>query len=340
MNLKLKRTLEFFAIVLVTVVVALSSPLNPWASNVFTDVQNDILSIAHSVKEGYLAYVELDGHYGPVVYEFYGLGYLLTETHIVQFVMETVVVFFTILYMYKTAKLYTSEIFAFITTALLSVFGWGALTHAGAEELMFFFLVLAGYHVSRQLKAGFLSHHTYLLAIELGMVFFLQTGYVWIWVGILLFFAVKFKVNGIENKAYRSFFFSILEGLATVAIPMGLYLWYFKNALAFIKQVVVYNMQNLGTLKEGLQIIVGSPWIAIVALFVVVIIVKALSDNTVVDLCCWLGIIVFAIVVIALQGENLPSYLQLSKALYVVPVASAFSFVDKLLGLKVEDSSN
>ncbi len=340
MNLKLKRTLEFFAIVLVTVVVALSSPLNPWASNVFTDVQNDILSIAHSVKEGYLAYVELDGHYGPVVYEFYGLGYLLTETHIVQFVMETVVVFFTILYMYKTAKLYTSEIFAFITTALLSVFGWGALTHAGAEELMFFFLVLAGYHVSRQLKAGFLSHHTYLLAIELGLVFFLQTGYVWIWVGILLFFAVKFKVNGIENKAYRSFFFSILEGLATVAIPMGLYLWYFKNALAFIKQVVVYNMQNLGTLKEGLQIIVGSPWIAIVALFVVVIIVKALSDNTVVDLCCWLGIIVFAIVVIALQGENLPSYLQLSKALYVVPVASAFSFVDKLLGLKVEDSSN
>ena len=340
MNLKLKRTLEFFAIVLVTVVVALSSPLNPWASNVFTDVQNDILSIAHSVKEGYLAYVELDGHYGPVVYEFYGLGYLLTETHIVQFVMETVVVFFTILYMYKTAKLYTSEIFAFITTALLSVFGWGALTHAGAEELMFFFLVLAGYHVSRQLKAGFLSHHTYLLAIELGMVFFLQTGYVWIWVGILLFFAVKFKVNGIENKAYRSFFFSILEGLATVAIPMGLYLWYFKNASAFIKQVVVYNMQNLGTLKEGLQIIVGSPWIAIVALFVVVIIVKALSDNTVVDLCCWLGIIVFAIVIIALQGENLPSYLQLSKALYVVPVASAFSFVDKLLGLKVEDSSN
>ena len=340
MNLKLKRTLEFFAIVLVTVVVALSSPLNPWANNVFTDVQNDILSIAHSVKEGYLAYVELDGHYGPVVYEFYGLGYLLTETHIVQFVMETVVVFFTILYMYKTAKLYTSEIFAFITTALLSVFGWGALTHAGAEELMFFFLVLAGYHVSRQLKAGFLSHHTYLLAIELGMVFFLQTGYVWIWVGILLFFAVKFKVNGIENKAYRSFFFSILEGLATVAIPMGLYLWYFKNASAFIKQVVVYNMQNLGTLKEGLQIIVGSPWIAIVALFVVVIIVKALSDNTVVDLCCWLGIIVFAIVIIALQGENLPSYLQLSKALYVVPVASAFSFVDKLLGLKVEDSSN
>ena len=121
MNLKLKRTLEFFAIVLVTVVVALSSPLNPWANNVFTDVQNDILSIAHSVKEGYLAYVELDGHYGPVVYEFYGLGYLLTETHIVQFVMETVVVFFTVLYMYKTAKLYTSEIFAFITTALLSV---------------------------------------------------------------------------------------------------------------------------------------------------------------------------------------------------------------------------
>ena len=340
MNVKLKKTLEFFAIVLITFAVALSSPLNPWASNVFTDVQNDILSIAHSVKEGYLAYVELDGHYGPVVYEFYGLGYLLTETHIVQFVMETVVVFFTILYMYKTAKLYTSEIFAFITTALLSVFGWGALTHAGAEELMFFLLVLGGYHITRQLQAGFMSHHTYLLAIELGLVFFLQPGYIWIWVGVLIFFAVKFKVDGIENKAYGSFFLSILEGLATVAIPMGLYLWHFKNALAFVKQVVVYNMQNLGTLNEGLKIIVGSPWIAIVALFIVVIIVKALTDNKIVELCSWLGIIVFAIVVIALQGENLPSYLQLAKALYVVPVASAFSLIDKFFGLKVEDSSN
>ena len=91
-------------------------------------------------------------------------------------------------------------------------------------------------------------------------------------------------------------------------------------------------MQNLGTLNEGLKIIVGSPWIAIVALFIVVIIVKALTDNKIVELCSWLGIIVFAIVIIALQGENLPSYLQLAKALYVVPVASAFSLIDKFFG--------
>ena len=47
-----------------------------------------------------------------------------------------------VLFQYKTAKLFTSEIFAFISAAVLTIFGWGALTHAGAEELMFFFLDL------------------------------------------------------------------------------------------------------------------------------------------------------------------------------------------------------
>ena len=337
MNIKVKRTIEFLAIVVITIIVAISSPLNPWANNVFTDVQNEILSIAHSVREGYLAYVELDGHYGPVVYEFYGLGYLPTESHAVQFAMECVVLFFSILFIYKTAKLYTSEVFAFITAAGLTIFGWGELTHAGAEELMFLILVLTGYHISRQLKSGFLPHHTYLLAIDLGFVFFLQPGYIWIWVGVILMFAIKFKVEGIDNKHYRSFWFSIIEGIVTVCLPMGIYLWYFKNASAFLKQVVVYNMQNLGTLKEGLMIIVGSPWIALVCIFAVMIIVKIYIDNSIVEYCCWMGIILFSIVIIGLQGENLPSYLQLSKALYVVPAASVFAVVDKFLGLSVED---
>ena len=337
MNTKLKRTIEFLAVVVVTFIVALSSPLNPWGSSAFTDVQNEILSIAHSVREGYLAYVELDGHYGPVVYEFFGLGYLPTDSHVIQFAVECVILFFTILFMYKTAKLYTSEAFAFVTAALLSIFGWGALTHAGAEELMFFILTLSCYHISRQLKSGFLSHHTYLLAIDLGLVFFLQPGYVWIWVGIVLLFAVKFKVDGLEGKKYRSFVFSILEGILTVALPMGIYLWYFKNGAAFIKQVVAYNMQNLGSFKEGMQLVVGTPWILIVLLFTVVIIIKIFVENSIVDLCCWLAIIVFAIIIIALQGENLPSYVELTKALYVVPIASTFSLVDKMLGLKVED---
>jgi len=337
MNSKLKKVLELLAVIAITIIVAMSSPFNPFMNNAFTEVQQQIQDIAHSVKDGYLAYVELDGHYGPVVYEFYGLGYLLTETHEVQFVMELVVLFITVLFMYKTARLYTSELFAIATTAILSVFGWGALTHAGAEELMFFIMVLTGYHISRQLKSGFLSHHTYLLAIDLGLVFFLQPGYVWFWVALIIFFAVKFKMDGIDGKSYGSYFTSVLEGLVTVGLPMGLYLWHFKNAGAFMKQVVDYNMSNIGTLKDGLHIIIASPWAIFVPVLIIVIIIKVLTDDKISDLYCWVGIIVFAIVVIALQGENLPSYLQLSKALYVVPLASAFSLIDKPLGLKAED---
>ena len=146
-----------------------------------------------------------------------------------------------------------------------------------------------------------------------------------------------FKIDGIDKKQYKAFWFSTIEGMLTVAIPMGIYLWYFKNGSAFMQQVVVYNMKNIGTFGEGLKIVCGSPWAACLILLVVVMILKAIAGDSITDLCCWLGIIIVGIIVIALQGENLDSYLQLSKALYIVPLASFFSLIDKPLGLKVEE---
>ncbi|SDB04789.1 hypothetical protein SAMN02910298_00063 [Pseudobutyrivibrio sp. YE44] len=340
MNKKLKTTLELLAVLAITIIIALSSPFNPWitgAEDTLTQVQHDILDIAHSVRDGYLAYVELDGHYGPVLYEFYGLGYLLTETHIVHFIMETVVVFFSVLFVYKTSKLYTSEIFALLCTIVMTVFSWGALTHAGAEELLFFLLSLTCYHVARQLKFGFLSYHTYLLAIDFGLVFFLQPGYSILWIILFVFFAIKIKLDGLEGKEYRAYYISLLEGLITVSIPMGLYLWYFKNARAFVDKVVIYNLKNLGGFGQGLGIVAFTPWILFAAVLIVVIIIKAVGGDKVKDLCCWLGFIVAAILVFSLQADKVDTMVQLSKALYVIPFAAAFSLLDKPLGLKPEE---
>ena len=73
MNKKLKRCLEFLGVLAITFVISLSSPLNPWMNNAFTSMQEGILDIAHQIRDGFLAYVEVDGNYGPVLYEFYGL---------------------------------------------------------------------------------------------------------------------------------------------------------------------------------------------------------------------------------------------------------------------------
>ncbi|MBE5911487.1 hypothetical protein [Pseudobutyrivibrio sp.] len=337
MNKKLKGVLEFLGILAVTVVIAMSSPLNPWVTNAFTQAQNEIFDIALQIRNGFLAYVEVDGHYGPVLYEFYGLGYLPTETHLLHFAMEAVLIFIIVLFQYKTAKLFTSEIFAFISAAVLTIFGWGALTHAGAEELMFFFLTLSVYHIARQLQSGFLSYHTYLLAIDLGMVFFLQPGYVFIWVVMILFFAVKFKIDGVKGKEYRQFWFSIFEGLLTVGVPMGLYLTYFRNAIEFWDKVVIYNMNNIGDFAGGLRVICGSPWVVLLPVLVVVIIIKVFKNEKIAPLCIWFCFMVLTFVVIALQGDNLDTFLQLSKAVYIVPIASVFSLIDPILGLKIEE---
>ena len=340
MNKNLKRCLEFLAVLAIAGIVAISSPLNPWMNNVFTQVQEEILSIAYSVREGYLAYVELDGHYGPVVYEFFGLGYLPTDTHLVQFIMETALNFVSILFLYKTAKLYTSNIFAWVAAAVVAIFEWGALTHAGAEEILFFIMSLTCYHVARQLKAGMLSHHTYLLAIDLGMVLFIQPGYAIFWAILIVFFAIKFKVDGIDGKGYRAFWFSTIEGWITVAVPMGLYLWYFKNGAAFLQNVVSYNFNNIGSFGEGLKVVLATPWTIAIAVLVIAIIIKVVMNVNVADLCIWLGVVICAIIVVALQGENLDSFKVAVKALYIVPVASILSLLDKPLGLKIEERDN
>ena len=337
MNKNKKMLLESLVILLITMIIAMSSPFNPWLEGFFTAAQEEILDIAYSVRQGFLAYVELDGHYGPVLYEFYGLGYLPTDTHIVHFIMECVLVFFTVLFYFKTAKLYTSEIFSLISAFIITVFELGAFTHAGAEEFMFFLFALTSYHVARQLKYGFLSYHTYLLVIDFGFVFFLQPGYSPIWIILIMFFAVKFKADQLSKEEYRAFIVSVIEGLVTVIIPMTLYLWYFKNAKAFWQNVVVYNFSNMGTFGEGLKNVCGTPWIILLTVFVLVIIIKNIKRESVSDLCCWLGIMFVTYIVIALQGDNPSTVVQLSKGLYIVPLAAAFSLIDKLLGWKVEE---
>lgn len=337
MNKNAKTWLQFLGIIVITIVIALTSIFNPWIENAMTDMQQQILDIAHSVREGYLAYVELDGNYGPVIYEFYGLGYLLTETHIVHFIMELVILFFSVMFMFKTAKLYTSEVFALVCTAFITIIGWGSLTSSGAEEFMFFIFTLTAYHVARQLKYGYLSYHTYLMAIDFGIMFFIQPGYSIIWMVLIVFFAIMFKLIGLEGKEYRSYFFSILEGIITVGIPMGLYLWYFRNGSAFLQKVVTYNFSNLGNFAEGFRTIIATPWSIMIGLLLVVIIIKAVMGDSILDLCCWLGFIAVAVVVISIQGDVNSHSVQLLKALYIVPMASAFSFIDKPLGLSVEE---
>ena len=112
---------------------------------------------------------------------------------------------------------------------------------------------------------------------------------------------------------------------------------HFKNVKEFFQNVVVYNMNNIGGFAEGIKIVCGSPWFVLMLVFVVVTIVKVFLNDRIVPLVCWMGFMGVTFIVIALQGDNLSTFLQLSKAVYIVPIASVFSLLDKPLGLKIEE---
>lgn len=154
---------------------------------------------------------------------------------------------------------------------------------------------------------------------------------------MLVFFAFKFPLEKISKKNYKAFWISLVEGLVTVLIPMGLYLLYFKNAREFWENVVVYRFTSMGSFIAGIENVCFTPWIIITVVYLVVISIKKLKGEDIADLCYWLYFMVLSYIIIALQGDNLPSAVQFSKALYIIPLASAFSLVDKLLGLEVEE---
>lgn len=337
MNKNLKKFLQCLVVFAIALIVSISSSFNPWVNGTYTQIQEEILDIAQSVRDGFLAYVEVEGHLGPVVYEFYGLGFLAENSQLVHYLMELVVIYVSVMFIYKTAKLYTSEVFSFVIAALVTIIGWGSLTHAGAYLLLFFIMSLSGYHIARQLKSSYLSYHTYLLAIDMALVFFLQPAYSIIWICVLVMLAIKFKVDGVESKEYKTFYVSIFEGILTVFIPMGMYLWYFKNLEGFFNQVVVYNFTNWGSFGAGIQILLLTPWTLALIAGIVAITVKYLSNEKVIDLCCWMGYIVLTLIIVAAQADNLSSTVEIVKVLYVVPLASVFSLLDKPLGLKVEE---
>ncbi len=333
MKEKLKRWLPIIVLIGITFLVECSSPLCMWKENIFTEYQDQMYSIAHQIRDGYLAYVEVDGHYGPVVYELLGLGYLLTDTHIVHFLTELVLIFITLLAFYNTAKLYTTEVFSILAAGLLGVLGWGDFTLAGPEEIIIPIFAVAGYHIASQLHDGYRGNHTYLLAVESGLIFFAQPGYIFIWAIMIVFFMIYYKITKLEKKQYRRFIASIFEGLITVAVPMCLYLLFFKNAKAFYENVVVYNFEAIGTLADGLFVIISTPWVGALIVFLVLGAVTLVKNGHAQDYVGWLIFSVVVVIVVSIQGGNYLSFRELTKVIYIVPLATVGMICDRFLGL-------
>ena len=334
MNENTKKWLPVVAIAILSVIAACSSPICLWMdnSNTLTAIQGQMFDIAYQIRQGFLAYTEVDGHYGPVVYELIGLGYLPTTTHLVHAIEEMVLIFVSMLTLYHTARFYTSEVMSVVCAALVIMIGWNTFTTAGAEEIIFPLLALCGYHFIALLRNGYTAgHHIYLIAIELGLVFFAQPGYIFIWVFVLAFMAIHFKQQGLEKDQYKRLWASMFEGLITVAIPMLIYLWFFHNIGGFFKSVVGYNFSNMGTLGGGLSIVCGTPAIILLAVVIFGIFFNQIEAGTNAEFVAWLAFAVVVLFVVAFQGDNLASFQLLTRVIYIVPLAIIGSLLDKVL---------
>ena len=338
---KLRTWLPVLCLMVLTGIVAAFSPLNPWGDSEFTKVQQTMLDSSQRVRDGYLAYVEIDSNSGPVLNEILALGILASShfktPYIINFIIEIVIIFASTLFVYKTIHLMASEWTSVVMTAVLFLWYVRMFTVAGAEEYVFPLLAASTYTLVAQIKKGYMGYMTYDMAVCMALVFFLQSNYVIIWIGYIIILCASMKVKELPKDQWKRLWMSILEGIGTVTIPMAIYLWYFDNIKEFFDSVVLFRLEDIKNSAASHSInageMLGNSMIVLLAVYVVLMLYKGIKGKMESENQVWLVIMALILITTSFQSDHLESFQLLAKVIYIMPLAMVAECIDELINL-------
>ena len=238
--------------------------------------QNIFYTLGRGILDGRVPYRDLFEHKGPLIYFFHAFAALIDRHSFIGiYLLEVIFFTVTLFFMLKTARLFTGERSAYITTLLAGAVCCTAFCFKSgdnAEEYCFAFLVVSLYYFIRYFKAAdrdligvglqgkMISLHTHLINYKVifingvlaGFVLwikFIQLGFWIAWMGIL-FFVLLFQ------KEYKRAFvscFVFLGGMAVTPLPWIIYfgvnhaigdwltIYFYDNIVLYAKHFTVWE---------------------------------------------------------------------------------------------------
>ena len=194
--------------------------------------QNVFFTLGRGLLEGRIPYRDLFEHKGPLIYFLHAFGALFSKTSFIGiFIVEVIFLAVTVFFMYKTARLFTTEkrswFASILTTAIITV-TYSFKLGDNAEELCWPFLVVTLYFMVKYFKDcrdGYrpMKYGTLLLCgIMAGCVLWLKFTLLGFWMGFMaiIFFYMLY------SKDYARAFISclvFLGGMALTALPWIIY---------------------------------------------------------------------------------------------------------------------
>lgn len=211
--------------------------------------QNIFFTLGRGILQGKVPYRDLFEHKGPLIYFIHAAGALISKTSFVGvFVMQVLFFAVSILFMYKTAKLFTTEKRAWIAamvTAAVSSATYAFKLGDNAEEFCWAFLMVSLYYLVKYFKDCETEFRPekfsilFLNGIMAGCVLWLKFTQLGFWIGYMavIFFYL------IANKKYGRAFASCgvyLGGMAVTALPWIVYFG-IKGALSDLFTTYFYD---------------------------------------------------------------------------------------------------
>ncbi|WP_163273378.1 glycosyltransferase family 39 protein [Dysgonomonas sp. 511] len=186
-------------------------------------------SIGKGIVNGKVLYKDLFDHKGPLIFFIYGLGYLTSSSSFTGiYILESLFLFASLLFVYKSAKLFVAKEYAFLSALLFTIiFIWRNEKGGSADEFAVPFLVVSLYYTLRYslntaMDIKLLKRYYLIHGLMFAAVFLIKFSICVFWPFLLLIPVVDI----IREKRYKDIFaisLSFASGFALVLLPVLLY---------------------------------------------------------------------------------------------------------------------
>jgi hypothetical protein len=202
------------------------------------------LYVGNLIPQGLMPYRDAFDHKGPLLYLMMALGIQIGNVAGV-WILQTVLLFVSAVYAYKTSRLLVSRAASALAAALAVM--WYSLGETGPDTFSVPFLLISLYAFVRYLLNGYRisDWETFLTGLCFGAVALLKINLVSLWI---VFVSVVIVVS-IAKKEYLLLFrrtFLFLLGAAVVVVPIFYWLWSKGVFADFIECYWNFNLLHYG----------------------------------------------------------------------------------------------
>lgn len=247
-------------------------PRNDW------DDLNAFLTMGRGWGHGLIPYKDLFEQKGPVLYAIFYIAGLLSKTYGGIYLLECLVMFFNLIFLYKIAQFFLSKrlrlVFCYLSTFFLTLSPY-FLTGGSAEEFMSPLILYGIYLIFRLQKNNFkisLIHYLF-IGLSLGILFWTKYTMIGAFLGFLVTLIIVFLIKR-RWKSLISSLTLIFLGFLTISLIIETYFFYHHalralNFAYFHANIKLYQTDSdlsffakiIRTFVRSFKYMANSPWL-------------------------------------------------------------------------------